>query len=80
MRHLAKPAPARRSRGFSLEEGLRIRGAILTGRDAGDCPACGGALHAVTGADDSSTLWLVRCRSCGRSLVVRGAAGAGAGA
>lgn len=80
MSHLAKPVAARPSRGFSLEEGIRIRGAILMGRDAGDCPACGGALHAVTGADDASTLWLVRCRGCGRSLVVHGATGAGAGA
>jgi hypothetical protein len=80
MNQLATPTPDRHSRGFSLEESTRIRRAILHGTEAGACPSCGAGLQALTGADGGSTLWLVRCRSCGRSLVVRGAAGAGAGA
>jgi hypothetical protein len=80
MSYVSTPPPARHSRGFSLEESARIRRAILLGVDAGACPSCGAPLHALTGADGTTTLWFVRCRACGRSLVVRGAAGAGAGA
>lgn len=80
MSQVATPSPARQSRGFSLEESARIQRAILHDTEAGACPSCGAALLAITGADGTSTLWFVRCRSCGRSLVARGAAGAGAGA
>jgi transcription elongation factor Elf1 len=80
MSQLTTPTPARHSRGYSLEESSRIRRAILHSTEAGSCPSCGAALQAITGADGTSTLWLVRCRACGRSLVVRDAAEAGAGA
>jgi len=80
MSQIATPPPARHGRGFSLEESSRIHRAILVGVDAGACPSCGAALEAITGADGTATLWFVRCRACGRSLVVRGNAGAGAGA
>jgi hypothetical protein len=80
MSYVSTPPPARHSRGFSLEEGASIRRAVLLGADAGACPSCGDPLQALTGADGTTTLWFVHCRACGRSLVVRGAAEAGAGA
>jgi hypothetical protein len=80
MSQIATPPPARHGRGFSLEESTQIHRAILLGVSAGICPACGATLQTITGADGSATLWFVRCRTCGRGLVIRGNTGAGAGA
>jgi hypothetical protein len=60
----------RKTGSFSLEEAARIRRAIETTGSA-ECPACHMALSRIVGENGRGDVWLLQCRGCGRSLVLR---------
>lgn len=60
----------RKTGSFSLEEAARIRHALEAAGSA-QCPACRIALARVVGENGRGDVWLLQCRSCGRSLVLR---------
>lgn len=60
----------RKTGSFSLEEAARIRRAIETTGSA-ECPACHMAISRIVGENGRGDVWLLQCRGCGRSLVLR---------
>jgi hypothetical protein len=60
----------RKTGSFSLEEAARIRQAIETA-GAAQCPACRMPLSRLVGENGRGDVWLLRCKGCGRSLVLR---------
>jgi hypothetical protein len=60
----------RKSGTFSLEEAARIRRAIETGGSA-QCPSCRTPISRMVGDNGRGDVWLLQCRVCGRSLVLR---------
>ena len=60
----------RKTGSFSLEEAARIRKALEAAGSA-QCPACRMPLARVVGENGRGDVWLLQCRGCGRSLVLR---------
>lgn len=60
----------RKTGSFSLEEAVRIHQAIETAGTA-QCPACRIPLSRLVGENGAGDVWLLRCKCCGRSLVLR---------
>ncbi|HEX9611755.1 MAG TPA: hypothetical protein VF978_07680 [Gemmatimonadales bacterium] len=77
MKTATRPWRARRSGSCSLDEAARIYRELRTkSAGAAACPQCGGELHPIVGAEGGEAGCLLRCESCGRSLVVREVLGA----
>lgn len=55
---------------YSLDEAARIKRMMRQEPDQVECPHCAGSMSRIVGGDGTQTVWLVRCETCGRSLVV----------
>lgn len=60
-----------RSAGYSLDDAARIHHALQHRGSPLRCPRCGKSLSGTVGAGVSQAVWLLRCETCERSLVIR---------
>lgn len=57
--------------GYSLDDAARIHNALLHRSGPLRCPCCGKSLSGTVGAGDAQAVWLLRCPTCERSVVIR---------
>jgi hypothetical protein len=62
-------ASGRLSGGFTLDEAARLYRYSAAG-ECVPCPGCGQVMLAVEGSRPSGAVSLLRCRTCGRGLVL----------
>jgi hypothetical protein len=61
----------RKTGGYSLEEAARIRRAVEQSGSP-QCPSCRVTMARMVGDNGAGDVWLLQCRVCRRSLVLRG--------
>ena len=66
-------SPRRRSGGFSLEEASSLRRMVIAHADHVSCPACGCPITPTVGGTADGRVFLLRCPSCARGLVIHAA-------
>ncbi len=64
-------AQVRRHAAYTLDEAAHIRQGIGDRGSLVGCPRCGAVLGHTVGTDGLQTVWLLRCRACDRSVVIR---------
>ncbi|GBD32197.1 hypothetical protein HRbin33_01161 [bacterium HR33] len=64
------PVGPRRSGGYSLDEAVAIRRAVLSGIEQVPCPSCETSMSRTRGRDRRSGVWVLHCSVCQRSIVI----------
>jgi len=67
----AQPRVRQSGTGYSLDDAARIHNALLHGGSPLRCPRCGKSLSGTVGVDDAQAVWLLRCQTCERSVLIR---------
>lgn len=68
----ASPMPEQRRSGtYSLDDTARLWKMLLMKSMVVECPKCWAAMERTGGTDRDGSVWFLRCRRCGRGVVIR---------